>query len=290
MMTLIRVASSITATVAVALVLAPNAWAQRDFSTVEIRAHHVSGSVYYLEGAGGNIVLSSGDDGVVMIDDQFAPLTDKIIAAIGELNDGDIRFVINTHIHPDHTGGNENLGRMGIDILARDAVRERLMETLPELALPVLTYSDAITLHLNGEEAYAFPVAPAHTDGDSYIYFRDSNVLAAGDVFRTTGYPYIDRSNGGTLDGTIDALGAAIGIAGPETRIVPGHGAVSNREDVIEFRDMILVVKGRVTEMIERGLSYAQVAAANPTRTWDDKWGDPERFLIAVYEELTDAN
>ena len=214
-------ASSITATVAVALVLAPNAWAQRDFSTVEIRAHHVSGSVYYLEGAGGNIVLSSGDDGVVMIDDQFAPLTDKIIAAIGELNDGDIRFVINTHIHPDHTGGNENLGRMGIDILARDAVRERLMETLPELALPILTYSDAITLHLNGEEAYAFPVAPAHTDGDSYIYFRDSNVLAAGDVFRTTGYPYIDRSNGGTLDGTIDALGAAIGIAGPETRIVP---------------------------------------------------------------------
>ena len=130
MMTLIRVASSITATLAVALVLAPNAWAQRDFSTVEIRAHHVSGSVYYLEGAGGNIVLSSGDDGVVMIDDQFAPLTDKIIAAIGELNDGDIRFVINTHIHPDHTGGNENLGRMGIDILARDAVRERLMETL----------------------------------------------------------------------------------------------------------------------------------------------------------------
>ena len=114
--------------------------------------------------------------------------------------------------------------------------------------------------------------------------------MAAGDVFRTTGYPYIARSNGGTLDGTIDALGAAIGIAGPETRIVPGHGAVSNREDVIEFRDMILVVKGRVTEMIERGLSYAQVAAANPTRTWDDKWGDPERFLIAVYEELPAAN
>ena len=192
--------------------------AQRDFSNVDIVANHVAGSFYYLQGAGGNIGLSIGDDGVVMIDDQFAPLTDKILEAIRELNDGEIRFVINTHVHPDHTGGNENLGNMGILILARDEVRVRLSASQPESALPVLTYSDAITIHLNGEEVYAFPVPPAHTDGDTFIHFRDSDVIHAGDVFRTTAFPVIDTNNGGTLDGTLSALGVLIGTAGPDTK------------------------------------------------------------------------
>lgn len=260
--------------------------AQRDFSNVDIVANHVAGSFYYLQGAGGNIGLSIGDDGVVMIDDQFAPLTDKILEAIRELNDGEIRFVINTHVHPDHTGGNENLGNMGILILARDEVRVRLSASQPESALPVLTYSDAITIHLNGEEVYAFPVPPAHTDGDTFIHFRDSDVIHAGDVFRTTAFPVIDTNNGGTLDGTLRALGVLIGTAGPDTKIVPGHGEVSSRMDVMGFRDMILDVKSKVAPMVERGLSYEEVASANPTSAYNARYGDSERFLRAVYSEL----
>ncbi|HSH74915.1 MAG TPA: MBL fold metallo-hydrolase [Longimicrobiales bacterium] len=273
--------------VAGALISPSLAGAQQDFSQVQIRAHHVAGSVYYLEGQGGNIGLSVGEDGVVMIDDQFAPLTDRILAAIRQINDGDIRVLINTHVHGDHTGGNENLGRMGILILARDEVRVRLLAAAqPEQALPVLTYSDAITIHLNGEEVRSFPVPPAHTDGDSFIHFRDSDVIHAGDVFRTTAFPYIDLGNGGTLQGTLDALASLIGMAGPSTLIVPGHGGVSRRADVVEFRDMILDVVSKIQPMVERGLTYDDVADANPTGPYNAKWGDPERFLRAVYSEL----
>lgn len=268
------------------LILSGTATAQQDFSNVEIIPHHIAGSVYYLEGRGGNIGLSIGEDGVVMIDDQFAPLTDKIVAAIAELNDGEIRFLINTHVHGDHTGGNENLGKMGVAILARDQVRVRLQAQSPEAALPVLTYSEAITIHLNGEEVHAFPVPPAHTDGDSYIHFKDSDVIHSGDVFRTTAFPVIDTNNGGSLEGTLQALGILVGVAGPNTRIVPGHGVVSSREDVMGFRDMVLDVVDQVAPMVERGMSYEQVAAANPTRAYNDRYGDPERFLRAVYSEL----
>lgn len=260
--------------------------AQQDFSDVEIVSHHVAGSYYYLEGRGGNIGLSIGEDGIIMIDDQFAPLTDKILAAIRELSDGEIRMVINTHVHGDHTGGNENLGKMGILILARDEVRVRLSAQSPKDALPILTYSESITIHLNNEEVYAFPVPPAHTDGDTYIYFKNSDVIHAGDVFRTTAFPVIDTNNGGTLDGTLEALGILIGAAGPNTSIVPGHGVVSNRMDVMGFRDMVLDVKSRVESMVERGMTYDQVATANPTRAYNDRYGDPERFLRAVYSEL----
>ena len=260
--------------------------AQQDFSNVEIIPHHVAGSVYYLEGRGGNIGLSIGEDGIVMIDDQFAPLTDKILAAIAELNQGEIRFLINTHVHGDHTGGNENLGKMGVQILARDEVRVRLQAQSPEDALPVLTYSDAITIHLNGEEVFAFPVPPAHTDGDTFIHFRDSDVIHTGDVFRTTAFPVIDTNNGGTLDGTLQALGLLVGTAGPETKILPGHGVVSSRLDVMGFRDMVLDVSAAVEEMVASGMSYEQVAAANPTAAYNDRYGDPDRFLRALYTEL----
>ena len=263
--------------------------AQQDFSNVEIVAHHVAGSVYYLQGAGGNIGLSIGEDGVVMIDDQYAPLTDKILAAIRQLNEGEIRFVINTHVHGDHTGGNENLGKLGILILARDEVRVRLAAQSPAAALPVLTYSDAITIHLNGEEVYAFPVPPAHTDGDTFIHFVDSDVIHTGDVFRTTAFPVIDTNNGGTLDGSIQALGLLIGTAGPDTLILPGHGDVSSRMDVMGFRDMILDVRDQVAPMVESGMSYEEVAAADPTAAYNNRYGNPDRFLRAVYTELGGA-
>ncbi|MFT5843259.1 MAG: cyclase [Pseudohongiellaceae bacterium] len=268
------------------LTLASSIFAQQDFSSVEIIPHHVAGSVYYLEGRGGNIGLSIGEDGIVMIDDQFAPLTEKIVAAIRSLSDGEIRFLINTHVHGDHTGGNENLGNMGVLILARDEIRVRLAQQAPAAALPVLTYSDAITIHLNGEEVYAFPVPPAHTDGDTFIHFKNADVVHTGDVFRTTAFPVIDTNNGGTLKGTLEALGRLIGVAGPNTKILPGHGVVSNREDVMGFRDMVLDVSDQVEDMLARNMSYEQVAAADPTAAYNAQYGDPDRFLRALYTEL----
>ena len=257
-----------------------------DWDAVEIAAHHVRGTVHYVSGRGGHVGLSVGEDGVVMVDDQFAPLTDRILAAVRGISNGDIRFLINTHVHGDHVGGNENLGRMGVLILAQDRVRLRLAETMPEVALPALTYSDDVTIHLNGEEVHIFPLPASHTDGDSVIHFRGSDVMVVGDVFRTVAFPVIDRNNGGSLPGTIETLGIIAGRAGPDTLILPGHGEVSTREDVMEFRDMVIDVSGRVAELVEQGMTYEQVAAAGTTAAYEAKWGDPERFLTAVYAEL----
>ena len=271
------------------LVAAGSAMAQqdRDWDAVNLTIHHVAGGIYYLEGTGGNIGLSVGDDGIVMIDDQFAPLTERILETIADLDDGEIRFVINTHVHGDHVGGNENLGNLGITILANDRVRVRMVAGMAaEAALPVLTYSDTSTVHLNGEEVHVFTVPPAHTDGDSFVHFRGSDVLHLGDVFRTNNFPYIDVSNGGTLKGTLEALGIAIGMSGPDTMIVPGHGGVSTRDDVAEFRDMALVVAERVERLVRDGASLEDVLGAGTTAEYEEQWGDPERFLTGVYTEV----
>jgi glyoxylase-like metal-dependent hydrolase (beta-lactamase superfamily II) len=261
----------------------------RDMSQVQIRAHPVANGIYYLEGQGGNIGLSVGEDGVIMIDDQFAPLTDRILAAIRQINPGEIRFVINTHVHGDHTGGNENLGRMGILILARDAVRVRMAaaaNTAAE-ALPVLTFSEPISVHLNGGTLRTIPVAPAHTDGDSFIHFVEADVIHAGDVFRTIAYPYIDLATGGTLQGTLDALGVLIGMSGPNTKIIPGHGTVATRADVIAFRDMILDVQARVAALVAQGRTIDQILAARPAASYEATRGTDqtslERFIRGVY-------
>jgi cyclase len=261
----------------------------RDMSQVQIRAHPVANGIYYLEGQGGNIGLSVGEDGVVMIDDQFAPLTDRILAAIRQINPGEIRFVINTHLHGDHTGGNENLGRMGILILARDAVRVRMAAAANavEEALPVLTFSEPISIHLNGGTVRTIPVAPAHTDGDSFIHFVEADVIHAGDVFRTVAYPYIDLATGGTLQGTLDALGVLIGMSGPNTKIIPGHGTIATRADVMAFRDMILDVRTRVAAMVAQGRTIDQILAARPAAAYEATRGNDqtslERFIRGVY-------
>jgi cyclase len=267
---------------------------QTDWDAVEFRVSHIAGSIYMLEGQGGNIGISIGDDGVIMIDDQFAPLTDRIVAAIADVTDEEIRFLINTHLHGDHVGGNENLGNRGVLIFANDRVRMRMSmakndnggSTYSHVALPVVTFSETTTLHLNGEAVHVFSVPPAHTDGDAFIHFRGSDVLHLGDVFRTNNFPYMDLSNGGGLAGTLEALGIAIGMAGPNTAIIPGHGGVSRREDVVEFRDMILVVMDRVSSLIDEGRSFAEVIAADTTAEYEAKWGDPERFLRGLYPEL----
>jgi glyoxylase-like metal-dependent hydrolase (beta-lactamase superfamily II) len=263
-----------------------------DFSAVEIKVHQVADDIYYLEGQGGNVGLSVGEDGVIMIDDQFAPLTEKLLAAIRTLSNEPIRFVINTHIHGDHTGGNENLGNLGIDIMAHDNVRVRLAKGVnngppaPAAALPVVTYGDTMSLHLNGEDIDVIKVPAAHTDGDSYIHFKNANVIHLGDVFRTTGYPLVDFGNGGTVKGTLEALQIAIDLAGPDTKLIPGHGVVSNRDALIEFRDMIVEVQRRVSDLIRQGMTLEQVVAAKPTADLDARWGSPERLLPGFYNSL----
>ena len=176
---------------------------------------------------------------------------------------------------------------MGVPIIAQDRVRSRLALTRPPEALPVMTYSEDVTIHLNGEEVRVLPMPPGHTDGDSIIHFVDSDVIHTGDMFRTVAFPVIDRGNGGTLSGTIDSLGVLAGMAGPDTKILPGHGVISGRAEVIEFRDMVIAVAGRVEKLVKEGAgSYDEVLAADPTAEYNDKWGDPNRFLTAVYEEI----
>jgi glyoxylase-like metal-dependent hydrolase (beta-lactamase superfamily II) len=297
MKALTQVGNRLAVALALSMLAMPSALVAqgRDMSQVVIRPHQVANGIYYLEGQGGNIGLSVGEDGVVMIDDQFAPLTDRIVAAIRQLNQGEIRFVINTHVHGDHTGGNENLGRMGILILARDAVRVRMAaaENAVQEALPVLTFSEPISVHMNGGTVRTIPVPPAHTDGDSFIHFVEADVLHLGDVFRSVGYPYMDLANGGTLEGTLEALGIAIGMAGPNTKIIPGHGTVSTRADVMAFRDMILDVKTRVAALVAQGRNADQVIAARPASAHEARYGTDqtslERFLRAVYTEVGGA-
>jgi cyclase len=269
-----------------------SAQAQQDFSAVEIKTHTVAGNVRYLEGAGGNVGLLVGDDGVLMIDDQFAPLSDKLMAAIRALSDKPIRMLVNTHIHGDHTGGNENFGKLGIDIVAHDNVRVRLARGVnggapsPAVALPVVTFGDTMSLHLNGETVTVGKLPPAHTDGDAYIRFANADVIHAGDVFRTVGYPGVDFNNGGSVKGTIEALQALVDLSGPNTKILPGHGVVSTREDVAAFRDLAVELQKRFTDLIRQGMTLEQVVAAKPTADLDEKYGSSERLIPAFYNAV----
>ena len=265
---------------------------QQDFSAVQVKVHQVAGNVYYLEGAGGNVGVLVGDDGVLMIDDQFAPLTEKLVAAIRTISTKPIRMLVNTHIHGDHTGGNANLGGMGIDIVAHDNVRVRLAKGVnggapsPAVALPVMTFGDSIALHLNGEDVTIGKLPPAHTDGDSYIRFPTADVIHVGDVFRTVGYPGVDGGNGGTVQGTLAALQAIVDMAGPNTKIIPGHGVVSTRADVAAFRELTIELQKRFTDLIRQGMTLEQVVAAKPTADLDEKYGSSERFVPAFYNAL----
>ncbi|MGD8810622.1 MAG: MBL fold metallo-hydrolase [Gammaproteobacteria bacterium] len=268
----------------------------RDFSAIEITTHPVADNVYYLEGAGGNIAVLTGAEGVLLVDTQFAPLTEKIVAAVAAITDEPIRVVVNTHVHPDHTGGNENLRRMGYPVLAHDNVRVRMAQGIrggepsPPLALPSLTFGDELGLHL-AQDVRLIKVPPAHTDGDTYVHFIGADVLHMGDVFRTTGYPVIDVDNGGSAAGTLAALELALEIAGPDTRIIPGHGVVSSADDVREFHDMIAEVAERVSGLIDEGMTLEQVLAAAPTADIDERWGgEPERFLTGLYQSLAGAD
>lgn len=263
---------------------------QGQFQGVELTIVPVAGNVYMVSrpGGGGNIGVFVGPEGVLLVDSLFAPLSDKLVAAVKEVTDSEIRFLLNTHVHIDHIGGNENLAEMGVLIFAHDNTRFRFLEEksrfprqggsfVPQPAVsarPVVTFNDEMSFHLNGEEVRASLAPPAHTDGDTFVYFPDSDVLHLGDVFRTTSYPIIDMYNGGTLRGTIAALDQAIEMAGPNTRVIPGHGlSVVGRAEMVEFRAMILDVQQQVLTMIRDGKKLDEVMAARPTAKYDAQWG-----------------
>jgi len=293
-----RNAFAIAATVLVATLAQAQ---QADFSKVEIKTTKLADNFYTLEGQGGTISVLTGPDGVLLVDSQFAPLTEKLVAEIRKLSDKPIRFLVNTHVHGDHTGGNENFAKLGATIFSRDQLRKRLEHPnpaangtpgrpAPAQALPVVTYDGPVTFHLNGEDVNLLPVRSAHTDGDTLVRFANRDILAVGDYFRTVGYPVVDLNNGGSLQGLIDGLGATIGRAGPNTRIIPGHGPVTDRNGVVAQRDLLLAVRDKVAPLVAQGKTVEEVIAAKPTAEFDAKvpQGEQtsERFIKWLYAEL----
>ena len=270
-----------------AMVPATNA---QDLANIVIKAERVSGNVYMLTGAGGNIGLSIGEDGSFLIDDQFAPLTERILASVAELTPQPVRFVVNTHWHGDHTGGNEHLDEAGAIIVAHDNVRTRMRTGSPEAALPVVTFAESMTFYWNADEVRVVHVGPAHTDGDSIVYFREANVIHMGDTFFNGMYPYIDVSTEGTITGMIQAADTVLGLANDKTKIIPGHGPLGGVKELRASRAMLQEVHGRFQKLIRDGASKEEVIAAKPTRDLDAEWGrgfmKPDRWVGIIYDSM----
>ena len=306
-----------------AVALSACAWAQgpgTDFSKIDITAEKIAPNLYMLSGsagldpghqdaAGGRIGVLAGPDGIFMVDSQYGQLTDKVLAAIRQISPAPIRFMANTHVHIDHTGGNANFARMGVTIFAREELREELLHP-PALAngnpapardpasLPVATYGlgSPVKIHMNGEVVDLIPVRAAHTGGDTMIRFENANAIMIGDFYRNYGYPYIDTNNGGSLKGALEALDATMELAGPDTKLIPGHGTIIHRTDLIPYRDMILAVQAKVRQMITQGKTREEVLAAKVTAPYDaivpggllpaGAGTSADRFVGMVYSEL----
>lgn len=258
---------------------------QQDFSKVEIKTIKLGDTLYMLMGEGGNIGVSAGADGVYLIDDQYAPLSEKIMAAVKAISDKPINYVVNTHWHGDHTGGNENFGKAGATIIAHEAVRAR-MEKGGELAafkivvppaaagaLPVITFSDKAALHLNGETSHLIHVDPAHTDGDTIIHWPAANIIHTGDTFVNGFFPFVDISSGGRLDGIIKSADMVLALADDKTKIIPGHGPLATKADLARFRAMLATVRERVTAAKAAGKTAEEWAASKPLADLDAEWG-----------------
>jgi cyclase len=285
------------------LALAGSAVAQEDFDDVKIEATDLGGGIHMLTGAGGNLGVCVGDDGVFLIDDQYAPLSDKIKAAIAEISDGPIRFVFNTHWHGDHTGGNENFGASGSLLVSHANVRQRLSTeqftefwdrttpASPEGALPVVTFTDSISFYYNDEEIVVFHVPAAHTDGDGVIHFTKANVIHSGDIIFFGLYPYIDVSAGGSIDGVIAGVKTLISLCNDETRVIPGHGPLVQLKEMETYLAMLEDVRGAVAVEMESGKDREAVKAAQPAAAYDAEWGQAwltsDQFVEMVFDSLS---
>lgn len=287
----------------VCLCFCANSGHAQDFSKVEIKTEPLRGGVSVLFGAGGNIAVLVAPDGVLLVDDQFAPLTPKIKAAVKELSDQPVRLVLNTHWHGDHVGGNENLARAGAVIVAQANVRKRMTEgqvskffarTTPPAApgaLPVVTFDRSQTLHLGGETIHAIHVEHAHTDGDVLVRFEKANVVHMGDTFFNGFYPIVDLESGGSIEGVIAAVDQALPWMNDDTRVIPGHGPVSDKKGLSEYRAMLDGIRTAVRAQVQQGKTLTQAKAAKPTAPWDAKWGGgmlkPDRFTELVFTDLS---
>ena len=283
------------------IVLAFVAAAQgQDFSKVQIKVTKVAGSVYMLEGAGGNIGVSVGEDGIVIVDDQFAPLAEKIQAALRQITDKPVRFVINTHWHFDHTGGNAYFQKQG-PIIAQENVRERMknganllgteVKPAPKEALPIITFNDRATVHLNGEDIRAIHFPHGHTDGDAVIFFPQSNVVHMGDDFVTYGFPFIDLASGGGVRGMIAAVEKVMATVPADAKVIPGHGQLSTVADMKPFVAMLKDCMGRVQKGIDRGktleqLKQQKVLAGYEIWGGEGKFITTDKFIETLYNDL----
>ena len=282
---------------AIALAALSGKASPQDFSKIEIRVEKLSDTIYMLAGAGGNIGLSIGDDAVFVIDDQYAPMAPKLKAAIAKLTPRPVQWVLNTHFHFDHTGGNEAFGSSGAVIVAHHNVRKRMsadqlitfagtsnaQKASPKAALPVVTVAGEINFYINGDELHAFHAPRAHTDGDLIVHFKTGNVVHMGDVFFNGMYPFIDGGSGGSAEGVVAAYDRVLALVDAQTKIIPGHGPLANKADLLAMRAMMATVMQRIQELKRAGKSDAEIRAAKPSADFDERFGKgfikPEVFV-----------
>ena len=269
----------------------------QNFDTVNIKTTKVAGSVYMLEGSGGNIGVLVGNDGVILIDDQFAPLSEKIKKAIAAISDKQIRFIINTHFHGDHSDGNKIFGSEGSIIVAHENVRKRLstdylfeafkqeQKAMSYEGLPKITFAESLTFNMNGETVQVIHIKNAHTDGDAAIYFKESNVLHTGDAFVRYGLPFIDDGGGGTIDGMIKGADQMLKMINDETKIIPGHGQISNKKDLLDYKNKLQTIRNRIADGIKAGKTVDQIISSDPTKEFKTGF-DKVFFVQSVYKSL----
>jgi cyclase len=279
-----------------------SALTQSDMSNIEITTIPVAENIYMLVGSGGNIGLCVGEDAVFMIDDQFAPLTDKIMAAVRKLSDKPVKVLLNTHWHFDHTGGNERFGKMGATIIAHDNVYARmsteqktplakgLTPPSPPAALPVITYAESATIHLCGYTIRAQKVVPAHTDGDTVVHFVEADVYHMGDTFFNGSYPFFDQDSGGDINGVVEVAKEYAAMVSPTAKLIPGHGPLSNKAELESYAEVLEAIRDRVAEAIENSKTPAEIKAMQLTKDFDAKWGNgmlaPAEFTKLVVDSL----
>jgi glyoxylase-like metal-dependent hydrolase (beta-lactamase superfamily II) len=273
------------------------------FDSAEIKAERVADDFYVLFGVGGNIAVSLGANGVLIVDDQFPQIMPKIQAKIAELGGDGVAFAINTHWHFDHAEGNLALGPAGTWIVAQANSREMMrsphivnlvtvsygQQAYPDAALPVITYDDTMQFHFNGERIDLLHTGPAHTTGDTAVMFRGRNAVHLGDVYNNAGYPFIDFDNGGSLDGVIDFCSAVLAQIDPKTVVIPGHGPIAGYADLAGYIDMLKALRAKIAPLVEQGASLAEVVAAKPTAAYDDKQGDSTNFVDRAYHSIKAA-